>query len=386
MPDRAKLRSRPVLVAVLVSVLCCAGLAGFAAITVPVLEVPLIDPTNTPVINGDTSDKAWSTAKPVTLMTAHGSDFGGSGETEITVRALHDKRQIYFSFVWDDPTKSDEHIPLVKKDGIWHFAEISQDANDQNDQFDDRLAIMLAHSQATLIGGAIHLGVAQFAGVPKPISGRGFHYTSDGSLLDVWIWSAVANAVLPYLQDDFIGAPKLPNAAQAKGVERYAGGIAPDTPLALSVPNFKMVQGTSGQELLQPLRLPLPAPDGAFAASLSQAAKLQGEGGDASAPQALTEDQTAPYSSVDDALIPDGTIVPSVVVNTRSFDAGNGVKGVAKWAGGRWMLEISRPLVSGVNDVSINSGTLMWLAAFDHAQTRHTYHLRPLKLELENYG
>ena len=50
------------------------------------------------------------------------------------------------------------------------------------------------------------------------------------------------------------------------------------------------------------------------------------------------------------------------------------------------MLEISRPLVSGVNDISINSGTLMWLAAFDHAQTRHTYHLRPLKLELENYG
>jgi hypothetical protein len=36
-----------------------------------------------------------------------------------------------------------------------------------------------------------------------------------------------------------------------------------------------------------------------------------------------------------------------------------------------------------VYDVEIKSGSLMWVAAFDHSEKRHTRHLRPFRLELE---
>ncbi|MGB9166464.1 MAG: hypothetical protein WCC41_18775 [Rhodomicrobium sp.] len=37
----------------------------------------------------------------------------------------------------------------------------------------------------------------------------------------------------------------------------------------------------------------------------------------------------------------------------------------------------------GAFDVAIKTGALMWVAAFDHAETWHTYHVRPLELEVE---
>ena len=43
--------------------------------------------------------------------------------------------------------------------------------------------------------------------------------------------------------------------------------------------------------------------------------------------------------------------------------------------------EISR-LATGV-DVAIKTGALMGVAAFDHAETWRTYHVRPLELEVE---
>ena len=46
--------------------------------------------------------------------------------------------------------------------------------------------------------------------------------------------------------------------------------------------------------------------------------------------------------------------------------------------------EIARRLDTSSNhDVAIHSGIAMWVSAFDHSQTRHTRHMRPLILELE---
>jgi hypothetical protein len=34
-------------------------------------------------------------------------------------------------------------------------------------------------------------------------------------------------------------------------------------------------------------------------------------------------------------------------------------------------------------DLPMASGLLMWVAAFDHSETRHTWHVRPIELEME---
>ena len=60
------------------------------------------------------------------------------------------------------------------------------------------------------------------------------------------------------------------------------------------------------------------------------------------------------------------------------------MKCAARWLAGRWTLEVSRRLNTGSKfDIPIATGVSMWVAAFDHSQTRHTRHLRPIKLEVE---
>jgi len=34
-------------------------------------------------------------------------------------------------------------------------------------------------------------------------------------------------------------------------------------------------------------------------------------------------------------------------------------------------------------DVALRDGTYLWVAVFDHSQTRHSWHMRPLRLRME---
>lgn len=45
--------------------------------------------------------------------------------------------------------------------------------------------------------------------------------------------------------------------------------------------------------------------------------------------------------------------------------------------------EVARRLDAEHPDVRIGSNSRMWLAVFDHAQTYHTRHVRPIHLELQ---
>jgi hypothetical protein len=59
------------------------------------------------------------------------------------------------------------------------------------------------------------------------------------------------------------------------------------------------------------------------------------------------------------------------------------IKGAARWGAGKWTLEVARRLDAEHPNVSIGSNTRMWAAVFDHAQTHHTRHIRPVCLELQ---
>ena len=97
----------------------------------------------------------------------------------------------------------------------------------------------------------------------------------------------------------------------------------------------------------------------------------------------MTAAESAPYSGKLDATIADGTVIPGVLVTEATSGDRNAIRGAARWASGRWTLEIVRRLYTGSPlDVPIKSGALMWVAAFDHAAKRHTRHLRPLVLEV----
>ena len=98
----------------------------------------------------------------------------------------------------------------------------------------------------------------------------------------------------------------------------------------------------------------------------------------------MTMEESTPYSRDLDAKIPVGTIVPGVIFSgTYSGDRAD-VRCAARWAAGRWALEVARRLDTGSPyDVSISTGTFMRVAAFDHTQIGHTRHVRPIRLEVE---
>ena len=56
-------------------------------------------------------------------------------------------------------------------------------------------------------------------------------------------------------------------------------------------------------------------------------------------------------------------------------------KGV--WQDGYWHLELARNLEhSSEFDLPLKDGIYLWVAPFDHAQSRHGYHFKPLELKM----
>ena len=62
------------------------------------------------------------------------------------------------------------------------------------------------------------------------------------------------------------------------------------------------------------------------------------------------------------------------------------IRGGAKWKDGYWTLELSRDLKTGSkydHDFEPGKPLYMWLNVFDHTQTRHTRHPRPVRVVVQ---
>ena len=132
---RATLNAHPFATA-LVAMLVVGGLSvGAEQASRETLRVVEIPQSQAPQLDGDLSDPAWTRAHPVTILTTQGGDFGGTHQSLVEIRALHDGEFAYFSFVWEDPTRSLKHLPLVKRSGQWRVAATREDLGDKLEVF-----------------------------------------------------------------------------------------------------------------------------------------------------------------------------------------------------------------------------------------------------------
>jgi hypothetical protein len=120
--------------------------------SVDYLQVHRIAPAEAPILDGDTSDRAWRSVKPFALITGEGGNFDGKGETRINIRAVHDGTWAYFLFTWEDPTRSLKHLPLVKEADGWHLLRTGYDIGDEHDYNEDKFSVLLTTSDVTLAG------------------------------------------------------------------------------------------------------------------------------------------------------------------------------------------------------------------------------------------
>ena len=349
------------------------------------VQIRRINAADAPILDGDTSDRAWRGVKPFSLLTGEGGNFDGKGEARIEVRAVHDGSYAYFLFTWQDSTRSLKHLPLVKEADGWHLLHSGFQLGDEHRYNEDKFSVLLTTSDVTLAGGrTFHPGPQPVAGAPATMSGRGLHYTEAG-YADVWQWKATSGTA-GWMDDAHFGPPLNPTPMQAANVVPYKGGFAPDPGTANYRDNFTVEADTSGgprrSRLIAPLRLPK-----VVAATRDAMGDIDldpNHGESDGARWFMTEKDSVAYSTDVDARIPTGTVIPGVILGGEFSGDRADVRCAARWASGLWALEVKRRLdTTSQFDVPIKTGVFMRVAAFDHSQIRHTRHVRPIRIEVE---
>src|SRR5438093_4906814 len=349
------------------------------------VQIRRINAADAPILDGDTSDRAWRGVKPFSLLTGEGGNFDGKGEARIEIRAVHDGTYAYFLFTWEDSTRSLKQLPLVKEADGWHLLHSGFQLGDEHQYNEDKFSVLLTTSDVTLAGGrTFHPGPQPVAGAPATMSGRGLHYTATG-YADVWQWKATSGAT-GWMDDAHFGPPLDPTPMQAANVVPYKGGFAADPGTANYRDNFTVEADTSGgprrSRLVAPLRLPKVV--AATTDALGDIDLDPNHGESDGARWFMTEKDSVAYSTDVDAGIPIGPVIPGVIVGGEFSGDRADVRSAARWASGLWALEVKRRLdTTSQFDVPIRSGVFMRVAAFDHSQIRHTRHVRPIRIEVE---
>jgi len=380
------LQANAFVVAAAVAITGATAIVATDRLAVDQLQVHRINTADAPLLDGDTSDRAWRGIAPFSLVTGEGGNFDGKGESRIQIRAVHDGTWAYFLFTWEDPTRSLKHLPLVKQTDGWHLLRAGYDVGDEHDYNEDKFSVLLTTSDVTLAGDrTFHAGPHPVANAPATMTGRGLHFTEAG-YVDVWQWKATSGGPIGWMDDAHIGPPLTPTPMQAANVVPYKGGFALDPGTASYRDNFTVEADTSGggtrSRLIAPLRLPKAIAD--MTAAMGQVDLDPAHGESEGARWFMTESESVPYSADADQQIPVGTVIPGVILGGEFSGDRADVRCAARWASGHWSLEVARRLNTGSEfDVPIRSGVFMRVAAFDHSQIRHTRHVRPIRLEVE---
>jgi ethylbenzene dehydrogenase len=384
-PRNPTFQSNPFVVAAAVAITGASIIVATDRLAVDQLQIHRIASVEAPVLDGDTSDRAWRNVQPFSVMTSQGGNFDGKGETKIDIRAVHDGTWAYFLFTWEDPTRSLKQLPLIKEIDGWHLLQNGHETGDEHDYNEDKFSVLLTTLDVTLAGDrTFHASPHPIPDAPATMTGRGLHFTmSEGVYADVWQWKATSGGPTGWMDDDHFGPPLDPTPMQVSNVVPYKGGFSPDPGVANYTENF--VIGTAavgGDRMITPRRLPKSL--AATTAAMGEIDIDPNHGESDGARWFMTEAESVPYSPEQDARVPVGTVIPGVVVAGDFSGDRADVRCAARWASGHWALEVARRLDTNSRyDIPLQTGVFMRVAAFDHNQIRHTRHVRPIRLEVE---
>src|SRR4051794_14352712 len=373
-------KPKPLLIAAGVGALVIAGIAASDTIFQDKLVVRRVSTPPDPqkLLN----DPVWASVAPARIPTQQGINLGGTGESLVEVRAVHDGKKIYFAFHWEDPTRSVRREPLIKKEDGWHIIADNTYTDDVTTFYEDKFAAIFSTVNDFGNGGVAHLGPKPIAEYQGSRNGRGYHYT-DGHMVDMWQWKASRGGLFGEIDDMYIGPPRPPTPSEVAKVNRYQAGYwgdPGDTPYTYNFKLYAPSEYTEGQAV-EILRLPKD-----YQAINKKMGTWNPEPGgsvDDGSIWWMYPEETVPYSKEEDAKIPVGTIIPAVLITGEHEGDRYHVKGAAHWSDGHWTLITSRDLVTGSKydqDFVPGKDLYMWVSVFDHTQTRHSRHTRPAKI------
>lgn len=373
------MRPYPLLIASGVGVATIALAAGIDWTSRDTLVVAHVN--SAPKLDGILDDDVWAMARPVTIRTQQGANLGGTGESLVEARAVHDGKNIYFAFRWEDPTRSLRRIPLIKKEDGWHLLASRVDTADVADFYEDKFAIGFSRSPAFGSGESTYMGPDPLPGKPKPLHGLGYHYVAEGNLMDVWQWKASRGGHLGRVDDQYFDTPRPPTPDEAAGKARYQAGYWNDPGRAFYTYNYKSEPPGGFRGPVGIYRLPKDWK--ATVAALGHYDLNPDSSDEEGSKWWMMEGDTVPYSAELDAKIPVGTVMPGVLISGDYEGDRADIHGAAKWKDGHWQLETVRALRTGSKydqDFVPGRDLYMWVNVFDHTQIRHTRHARGVRI------
>lgn len=375
-------RTYPLLIASIAGVATVAAAAGIDWATRDTLIITRITPGEAPKIDGLLDDAVWAKTRPVFVHTQQGANLGGTGESLVEVRAVHDGQKVYFAFRWEDPTRSLRRVPVIKRADGWHLLGTRVDLSDVQDFYEDKLAVGFSRSPAFGAGETTYMGRDPLPGLPKPLHGMGYHYTAPGNLMDIWQWKATRGGHVGRMDDQFFDAPLTPTANEAAGKARYQAGYGNDPGKTSYSYTFVGEPPNLGSGPLQLKRLPKD-----WQATVKALGKydLNPDSSDEDGARwfMMTDTETVPYSAEVDATIPVGTVIPGVLIQGDFEGDRADLQAAPKWKDGHWHLEVVRSLRTGSkhdHDFVPGQNLYMWVNVFDHTQVRHTRHVRGIRV------
>jgi cytochrome b subunit of formate dehydrogenase len=378
-------RPKPLLIALAVGVLFAAVIAGLDWATRDTLVITRVN--QAPKLDALLDDPVWSRARPVYIHTQQGANLGGTGESLVEVRAVHDGVKVYFAFRWEDPTRSLRRIPIIKREDGWHVLDIRANRQDAVDLYEDKFAVIFSDNPSLGGSGATYLGPHPLPDdKPRPLNERGFHYTTDGSYIDMWQWKASRGGMLGRVDSQYMGPPYEPSKDEASYDARYQGGYWNKPGHNLYSYNFKFIRKDEDPNAPATV-LRLPKDWKAQVAALGKYDLDPDSSDDENGRWYMFEEESEPYTPEADAKIPIGTVLPGVIITGDNDGERADVIGRAKWKDGHWTLITARDLkISskyGKNFV-VGQTLYMWVAVFDHTQTRHTVHSRAVRVTTQD--
>ncbi|MEE9313242.1 MAG: ethylbenzene dehydrogenase-related protein [Rhizobiaceae bacterium] len=372
----------PLLLATIIGLILLSSLYALDLTTRATVVVAKV--STPPTVDGKLDDTIWDKVAAITVETHQGANLGDSGSSSVFLKAVRTDKKIYFAFRWQDPTRSLMRSPTIKKSEGWYVMSKGGGVADVVDYYEDKFAVLFSHTDKYGGGGSTFLGDKPLAAYPKSPHGRGLHYTQDGRIMDMWQWKSSRGGMLGHMDDMYFGPPKKPTEKQLSGNKRYAGGYEADPGAAIYEYNY-IADGPNGYN--SPVRLKrLPLDLTAMRYQLgSIPANANGSNTEASQ-WWMTNENSIPYDTGLDATIPLGTILPSSL-NIHDYHGDRAdLTARARWKDGYWTLEVSRKLdTKSPYDMGFHKGTrvYLWVSVFDHNQTRHTRHQRPIQLDIE---
>jgi len=285
------------------------------------------------VVDGREYDIEWSIADSVTVQTMGGANLP-AGNAPVTLKAFHNGRRVYLLARWNDPTRSyNRH--LVKGKAGWSVERSAYIGLFGEEIYsEDGLALMFR--------GRADCASSCHIRAPGKM---GLHYTV-GDTADGWMWLAVRTNPVDEADDRWWGG----------FVDGLTGGRHFDNKAAGGY------RSNLDEQWQQPYFVPLNARAHDWILYGSNTYR--------------------PFDPENDTFAI-GTLIPSELVAPTTGDRGD-VTAKGLWRNGVWTVEFSRLISTGSDqDVPLRGELYLGVAVFDNADSKHSYHLKPIRLVLE---